>query len=45
MGVRHMDLELMDRLGRKKVSPDALRERAIDAFGMDHGVTGVSRHG
>ena len=45
MGVRHMDLELMDRLGRKMVSPDALREMIIDALAVDHAIAGVSRHG
>ena len=45
MGVRHMDLELMDRLGRKMVSPDALRGMIIDAFAVAQGVAGVSRHG
>lgn len=45
MGIRHMDLELMDRLGRNMVSPDALRAMIIDARAMDPAPAGVSRHG
>ena len=45
MGIRNMDLELMDRLGRKRISPDALRDWIIDARAMNPASVGVKRHG
>jgi hypothetical protein len=40
-----MELELMDRLGRKTVSPDALRDTTKNARAAGCGPAGVSRHG
>jgi len=45
MGIGNMGLELMDRLGRKMVSPDALRDTIIDGRAMGREPAGVKRHG